>query len=322
MAATATTSSPAWVAATTSTAAAGTDYFYGGSGRDTYHDDFQFNQWAVDGMSADDVQQGQGGTCTILAVLASAAAKHANLAANIQYLGNNYYRVRLNDTYFFGLYQRPIYETVYFDGTWNDADAQPSMQRDENGSPTGVPSGDFWTTIYQRAVLQYTGTNWRDQTAVENWSWSETAARNTILGVGNSASVSKSDANQPLRMQQLLAQGEVMTAGTPDFKDAKGNSIEERDGSSACTPTRCSMSIRMPATGGSSSTTLGAGTTKAMSRWTHVTTVISTSPGTSSLATSRTTSGSNRATAAGVSNPGRPRPRRGRLQLPRCSRGL
>lgn len=209
---------------------AGTDLFYGGSGRDTFRDDFQFDTWAIDGMSADDVQQGQGGTCTILSVLAAAAAKNVNLAANIQYLGNNVYRVRLNDTYFFGLYQRPIYENVYFDGTWNDADAQPTMRRDENGSPTGIPAGDFWTTIYQRAVLQYTGTNWRDQSAVENWAWTETAARNTILGVGNSTRVNKSDPNLPARLTQLLHAGAVMTAGTPDFKDSNGASIEERDG--------------------------------------------------------------------------------------------
>lgn len=209
---------------------AGADLFYGGSGRDTYHDDFQLNQWAVDGMSAEDVQQGQGGTCTILAVLSAAAAKNVNLAANIQYLGNNIYRVRLNDTYFFGLYQRPIYENVYFDGTWNDTDAQPTMQRDSTGSPIGVPTGDFWTTIYQRAVLQYTGTDWRDQAAVENWSWTETAARDTILGVGNSGSVSKTDQNLPARLAQLLHSGAVMTAGTPDFKDSNGNPIDERDG--------------------------------------------------------------------------------------------
>ena len=209
---------------------AGADLFYGGSGRDTFHDDFQFNQWAVNGISPQDVQQGQGGTCTILAVLAAGAAEHVNLAGNIQYLGNHIYRVRLNDTYFFGLFQRPIYENVYFDGTWNDTDAQPSMQRDENGSPMGIPNGDFWTTIYQRAVLQYTGTNWRDQAAVENWSWTETAARDTILGVGNSANVSKTDKNLPAHMAQLLQAGAVMTAGTPDYKDSSGNSIDERDG--------------------------------------------------------------------------------------------
>ncbi len=208
----------------------GTDLFYGGSGRDTYRDDFKFDQWAVDGVSAQDVQQGAGGTCTILSVLAAAAAKNANLAANIQYLGNNTYNVRLNDTYLFGLYQRPINVKVYFDGTWYDSDAQPSMQRDADGSPTGPPTGDFWTTIYQRAVLQYTGTNWRDPAAVENWAWSETAARNTILGVGNSGSVSKSDTKLPAHLAQLIRDGVIMTAGTPDYKDSKGNSIDERDG--------------------------------------------------------------------------------------------
>jgi Calpain family cysteine protease/RTX calcium-binding nonapeptide repeat (4 copies) len=209
---------------------AGTDLFYGGSGRDTFRDDFKFDQWAVDGVSAQDVQQGSGGTCTILSVLAAAAAKNVNLAANIQYLGNNTYNVRLNDTYFFGLYQRPINVRVYFDGTWYDSDAQPTMRRDENGSPTGPPTGDFWTTIYQRAVLQYTGTDWHNAAAVENWAWTETAARNTILGVGNSGSVNKSDANLPARMAQLIHSGAIMTAGTPDYKDAQGNSIEERDG--------------------------------------------------------------------------------------------
>jgi hypothetical protein len=72
------------------------DYLDGGSGDDvlhrgkshnTYHDEFDPSRWAVNGMTRDDVQQGTGGTCTILATLA-AAVDYGNLNENIAYLGN------------------------------------------------------------------------------------------------------------------------------------------------------------------------------------------------------------------------------------------
>src|SRR5262245_58124483 len=99
---------------------AGDDLFRGGTGRDTYKDDFDLQRPVVSGFSPQDVQQGSGGTCTILSVLAGAAATGGGttLADRITYQGNNTYDVKLYTTWLWGLFTTSETEKVYFDGTW------------------------------------------------------------------------------------------------------------------------------------------------------------------------------------------------------------
>ena len=133
-------------------AGTGNDTFVGGGGFNVYRDDFSGTNVTQEKASADDVYQGQSGTCVILSSLAAVTADGTNLAARITKVGTNEYSVPL---------YRPgtgwIKQTVYFDGTWTDND------------PMIASRNDAWVVIYQRAFLQEMGVNWSD-TATGNWA--------------------------------------------------------------------------------------------------------------------------------------------------------
>lgn len=183
----------------------GRDTFWGGAGRDTFKDVFAPTQWVVDGMTAADVQQGTGGTCTILAALAGAA--HAGYGDDIAYLGAGKYQVTLWSWTPDGA--QASLQVVPFDGTWYDHDAQPSRERDADNQPTGGNTGDFWTILYQRAVLQGRGVNWRTASAVERWSSTLTGSQYALLGSANETTLA-----DPATLQAQVQAGEVLTAGT------------------------------------------------------------------------------------------------------------
>jgi len=173
----------------------GVDTFWGGAGRNTYKDAFNLSQWATDGMTRDDVDQGTGGTCSILSVLASAGEKGL-LNDAITYLGNNQYRVRVYAIDSQG-FTSPTTQTVFFDGTWTDTDPKPSKQL------------DFWTILYQRAVLQQQGVNWRVPAAVEGYSSWLGMAHATVLGTAT-----ENVFEPPATMRGYLLAGEVLTVGS------------------------------------------------------------------------------------------------------------
>ncbi|MCI0464583.1 MAG: FG-GAP-like repeat-containing protein [Gemmataceae bacterium] len=140
--------------------AEGRDVLQGGDGFDTSKDDFNPFQWVIGGYRATDVVQGRAPTSTILATLAAATNRPGFLAGKIAYLGNNEFGIRLyRKELLFGFIHigtSIISQTVSFDGTWTDNDAQPPVGAD------GIVAGDFWATLYQRAVLQEYGVNWHD----------------------------------------------------------------------------------------------------------------------------------------------------------------
>jgi hypothetical protein len=209
----------------------GNDTFQGGAGRNAYRDVFDPTQWAANGYQPQDVQQGTGGTCSILSTLAAAAATNngTSLAGRISYVGNNIYDVTLNTTWLWGLFHTTDTERVYFDGTWYDHDAQPAMARDANGSPTGPPNGDFWALLYQRAVLQEEGMDWSDPKSIESYSATEGSMHEDILDGASTYTVDNS--TSPTDVRDALRAGAIVTAGTPDYgKDAAGNPIDEKDG--------------------------------------------------------------------------------------------
>lgn len=209
----------------------GDDIFLGGEGRDTFKDDFDLTRPVVDGLSALDVQQGSGGTCAILATLAGAAEAGVDLGERITYLGGNSFRVQVYANWMWGLFHRPRYEIVTFDGTWYDHDAQPARQRDEWNSPTGAPTGDFWATLFQRAVLQQEGDNWRDPRSIEQWATSEAKAHSVILGDRNWHTIDANNKKLPSELRNALQAGEVVTAGTRSFgTDSNGEEIIEQNG--------------------------------------------------------------------------------------------
>lgn len=209
---------------------AGSDVLEGGAGRDAFKDVFDPQQWAVDGYTPQDVQQGSGGTCSMLATMAASAWNGEGVRGNIEYLGNNNFRVKLNDTWLFGLFHSSKYEIVNFDGSWYDHDAQPTRLRADDGSPTGALAGDFWTTIYQRAVLQAEGENWRDYRTIEAFGMSGSTAHHAILGDADTSSVDD-DGALAGEMRDSLRNGAIVTAGTRSFgKDGAGAEILEQDG--------------------------------------------------------------------------------------------
>jgi hypothetical protein len=209
----------------------GQDAFQGGPGRDRFRDHFDPKKWVIDGYQPFDVRQGTGGTCTVLSVMAAAAQAGVSMNDRITYLGNNTYQVKLYSSWLFGLVHHTHYEVVSFDGTWYDHDAQPTVERNIFGEPSGVPTGEFWTTLMQRAVLQQQGINWRNAQAVENWGWTESQAHSALLGNRHWHSIQANDTSLPGKLREALRSGAILTAGTPSWgKDESGNEIIEKNG--------------------------------------------------------------------------------------------
>jgi hypothetical protein len=123
----------------------GTDTFNGGGGFNVYKDDFSGTNISQERPNANNVMQGQSGTCVILSSLAAVTASGTNLASRIQKVGTNDYSVPL-----FRQGVGWIKQTVHFDGTWTDND------------PMIANPNDAWVVIYQRAFLQEMKVNWND----------------------------------------------------------------------------------------------------------------------------------------------------------------
>lgn len=171
---------------------AGDDTYIGGGGFNTYQKDFVPTAWARNGFQATDVAQGLAGTCSIAAALATGVG-NVNFPANIRYLGNRLYQVRLWRN------GAASYQNVFFDGTWDDNDLKPTTVRTANGLQTGRFQGEFWTVLYQRAYLQMQGVNYRERDATKwgnAWAdqgkvlaaitgWSVTIAAKNPVGLRN-----------------------------------------------------------------------------------------------------------------------------------------
>jgi hypothetical protein len=114
----------------------GNDTVNNGSGFDRIFRPFVPSQPVVNGLAATDVRQGQNPLCQTDAALAEAVNEGENLAANIHYLGNNVYDVKLPGS-------TPD-QRVYFDG-W----VTPNDPVETNG--------EFWPILMQRARLQSLG---------------------------------------------------------------------------------------------------------------------------------------------------------------------
>ncbi len=102
--------------------------------------------WAVKAIneptlaaSYDDINQRASNTCYILAPLSAAASKGMNLAGSdrIQYVGNNYFQVRLYDD----VGHAWFWQTTVYNGIPVATDPGPS------------PEGDYWPILYQHAYL-------------------------------------------------------------------------------------------------------------------------------------------------------------------------
>jgi hypothetical protein len=136
---------------------AGSDTLYGDGGNDWLDagsaaesadggDGLDFNAFVtvVGGALYSDVQQGNSGSCWVVASLASAVHSGQNLGGRIVYLGNGVYRVSWLAADQTGAW----YQDVSFQGDRLGADANPAAE------------GESWVLLYQRAILQQFGIPW------------------------------------------------------------------------------------------------------------------------------------------------------------------
>jgi hypothetical protein len=113
------------------------DTLVGGAGTNWYFRPVNLSQPFANGENVTDVVEGRAPLCQTDSALADAAKQGINLASRIHYIGNCYYQVQL--------YGAPT-QTVYFDGHYNDTDAQ-----------VAAGSQSFWPILFMRARLQALG---------------------------------------------------------------------------------------------------------------------------------------------------------------------
>jgi hypothetical protein len=129
---------------------AGNDSVVNGGGFDWIYRPYNPADPIINGASAGDIHQGQTPLCQTGAALADAAAQGFNFANSIQYLGNDWYQVKL--------YGNLPTQRVYFDGWTNSGDqVEPA-------------SGEFWTVLMQRARLQAYGINPNESYTTNQWN--------------------------------------------------------------------------------------------------------------------------------------------------------
>lgn len=151
----------------------GYDYLYGDAGND-YLDiggnggavdggagyDLDARSWAPTGAAAGDVIQNGSGTCWFLSSLAGAAKSGEDLtsANRIKYVGENLYSVKL----FNPSSSQWQWINVNFNGNtqWVDAGLPNSP-----GTGAAACEGEFWTVLYERAMLSMQGIDYTDAAA-------------------------------------------------------------------------------------------------------------------------------------------------------------
>jgi RTX calcium-binding nonapeptide repeat (4 copies) len=205
----------------------GADALYGGvpttnawNGRDggavdTFRDVFNFNSPAPNGTSPNDVFQDSPPSCALVAALAAAAKTGMPLAQGIKYLGHHQYQVRL-----YAADGRPVYQKVFFDGTWTDNDPQPP--RDARGRLLPV----FWTILYQRAYMQQMDVDWHNPDGAHWTSRNGQAWQDPVVALftvtGRQTNWVSTSAATPQAMRDALLHGHMLEALTRQSGVAAG----------------------------------------------------------------------------------------------------
>lgn len=109
---------------------------------------YDFNPYypIINGKTMTDVRQGNSGTCWLMTALAGAAREGQNLASRMQYLGNGLFRV----SWLQPDSENQWSQTIRFVGDHLGVDAQLDANQE----------GEFWTVVYQRALLAGTYQDW------------------------------------------------------------------------------------------------------------------------------------------------------------------
>jgi hypothetical protein len=178
----------------------GNDSVSNGGGFDWIYRPFNPSSPVVNGTSASDLHQGQTPLCQTGAALADAAAQGFNFANNIQYLGNDWYQVKL--------YGNLPSQRVYFDGWTNSGDqVEPA-------------SGEFWTVLMQRAREQAYGINPNQSYTLSQWNAFNAQSGGRLYSVaqaiydftGSTSNYTPVGNANALTLQAALARGDSVIA--------------------------------------------------------------------------------------------------------------
>lgn len=175
------------------------DVIVGGDGFDSYYRPYYATSPVVGGAQAADLRQGEAPVCQTVAALAAAAQQGHNFAADIRYVGSNWYEVKL--------YGNLTTQRVYFDG-WT------------TGYDPVVQNGEFWMVLMQRARLQGLGLNpTKEYTRAEWDAWNvKTGGRLYSIGdavyqfTGWASSYDAIGYANPQVFQTALARGDIFVA--------------------------------------------------------------------------------------------------------------
>jgi hypothetical protein len=187
----------------------GSDYIRCGPGNETVVRDggfdtvfrpFNPSSPVVNGATETDIQQGDAPLCQTLAALVAAAKQGHNFANDIQYLGNNYYQVKL--------YGNLASQRVYFDG-WTT-----------NTDPVEPSSGEFWMVLMQRARLQALGIDPTRSYTDAEWDRWDQRNNGRLYSVGEAMynftgiypTYNDISTARPLALQAALAHGDYLVA--------------------------------------------------------------------------------------------------------------
>jgi Ca2+-binding RTX toxin-like protein len=191
----------------------GTDKLWGGDtafvetlddGLDTFRDLFNFARPVYLGAGINDVLQMGSPTCGLLASVGAAIDVGFNFGPSVMPLGNNEYAVFIYDA----AADDWAGQTVAFDGTWTDLDA--NVPRTAGGAI--LP--EFWPVLLQRGYLQFQGVDWSDPAQVDSF---RTAPAEAITALTSWASRNVAIGNAVANsLWRSLWWGEAAVASTPD----------------------------------------------------------------------------------------------------------
>jgi hypothetical protein len=191
----------------------GDDSVTNGGGFDWIYRPFNPSNPVVNGTSASDLHQGQTPLCQSGAALADAAAQGFNFANNIQYLGNDWYQVKL--------YGNLPAQRVYFDGWTNSGDqVEPA-------------NGEFWTVLMQRARLQAYGINPDESYTTSQWNAFNAQSGGRLYSVpqaiydftGSTSNYTPGNNANPQTLQAALARGDSVIAQSQAVNYVSSNGI-------------------------------------------------------------------------------------------------
>jgi hypothetical protein len=191
----------------------GHDAVVNGGGFDWTYRPYSPTTPIVDGLAVSDIHQGQDPLCQTDAALAEDVQQGYNFGNNIQYLGNNWYQVKL-----FG---NLASQKVYYNGWTNSEDLVSSNK------------SEFWTVLMQRARLQALGIDPYKQYTMSQWDAFNRQTNGRLYSIGEAmydftgsvAIYSSFNGATPQALQAALDRGNYLVAQSQTGRYVSGDGI-------------------------------------------------------------------------------------------------